>query len=268
MKVGNKLNPIIREVQKQYVRYRKKGLSREAAIEEIRAEYSQEMCDEDDKPAVLIGVLLALCKKKELFFEFAEETLEEIQRRYGENKDGTDYSKIQKYLEDEEMYGEEAFYKKTSVYAPEWKIGDVFSHVLTYPMAKMLGIEGWLILLVKVGEYTDEFDAQNQLVCISLCPPEKIPTSSKDLGELGYIPVMNTINEEYLAQITIKSKKAEKDYQLSKIGYFPDVLVPQSCLEENPFTAMPLIGKREKGQEWLVYEEQICRFYKWYGMKK
>ena len=200
--------------------------------------------------------------------KIAEETLGEIRRRDCENPDGTDYSKIQKYLEDKEMYGEEAFYKKTSVYIPEWKIGDVFSHVLTYPRSKLLGIEGWLILFVKVGEYTDEFSVHHQLVCVSLCPPEQVPSSSNDLEKLGFLPVMNTINAEYLAEITIKSKKAEKNYQLSKVGYFPDVLIPRSCLEENPLTAMPLIGKMEKGQDWLVYEEQICRFYKWYGMKK
>ena len=240
----------------------------EEAIEEIREEYTQELCDEDDKTAVLIGLSLALCKKKELFFSIAKETLGDIQRKYCESANGTDYSTIQKYLEDKEMYGEEALYKKTSVYVPDWKIGDVFSHVLTYPTSKMLGIEGWLILLVKVGEYTDEFGVHKQLVCISLCPPEKNLSSSKDFIELGFLPVMNTIKAEYLAQITIKSKKAEKNYQLSKVGYFPDVLIPSSCLKENPLTAMPLIGKIEKGQDWLIYEEQICRFYKWYGTKK
>lgn len=269
MEMKNGLNLIIGDVQKQYVRHRKKGRTREEAIERIRAEYEQELCDEDDKLAVLIGLSLALCKKKELFASIAEETLDELQRIYCSNINETlskkEYAKIKQHLEDKAMYGEEAFYKKASIYVPDWKVGDTFSHVLTYPTAKTLGIEGWIILFVKVGEYTDEFDVHHQLVCISLCPPDKVPVSSKELEKLGFLPVMNTVGMEYLAQITIKSKKAERDYELSKIGCFPDVMIPSSCLDENPLTAMPLFGKMKRDETWLGYEDQICRFYRRYG---
>ena len=272
MKDGNRSNPIIREVQKQYVRYRKKGLGREEAIKEIRTEYAQELCDEDDKIAVLLGLSLALCKKKELFAVLAEETLDELQRIYCANKEGIlserEYVNFKEYLEKKEMYGEEAFYKKVSRYVPGWKVGDIFSHRLTYPASKPLGIEGWFILFVKVGEYIDEFDIHHQLMCISLCPPDKVPSSSKEFEELGFLPVMNTVKEEYLAQITIKSRKAERGYELCKIGCFPDVMVPSSCLNENPLTAMPLFGKTKKDELWIGYEDQICRFYKRFGMKK
>ena len=68
MATGNVLSPIIDDVQTQYVKHRRTGKSRTTAIELIHEEYIHELQDVDDSLAVLIGLSLALCKKKEYQF--------------------------------------------------------------------------------------------------------------------------------------------------------------------------------------------------------
>ena len=57
---------IVNEVQKQYMNLRTLGKNRETAIATIKHNYIEAMQDEDDSMAVMIGVVLSLCKKKEL----------------------------------------------------------------------------------------------------------------------------------------------------------------------------------------------------------
>ena len=264
------LNPIIKDVETQYVRYRKKGNTRSETIEAIRSEYAQELEDADDRVAILIGLSIALCKKNELLESIAKETLKEMKRVTNEESKSSAvnayFSEIEKRLNDKTVYGDEAFYKHTTVYVPDWKIGDVFSHILTCPKTEDLGIKGWTILLYKVGEYVDTFDVHNQLMYISLCPSDKMPACKEDFEKLGFLPVMCMGNHiEYLAQITIKSKKAENALELCKIGCFPNIQFPGNPAAENPLTAMPLFGRMRRTDIWLGYEDQICSFYKRYG---
>lgn len=266
----NGISQIVCDVQRQYVKYRKLGKNRGTAVELIRKDYVQELQDEDDKLAVLVGLALSLCKNKELYEPFASEALCEIQCFYLKNTWDAltcEYLKeVESLLKNESSYGNEAAYKRASTYVPNWKIGDMFSHTLTYPTAAALGIKGWLILLCKVGEYVDEFEAHRQLMYVSLCPPEKIPSCSNDIRELGFLRMMQLGGRsEYLAQITVKSKKDEDAYGLTKIGYYPDISYPDDYCDENPLTAMPLLGKQRRDDAWPGYEDQICRLYKKFG---
>lgn len=266
----NSLSPIIDDIQKQYTKYRKTGKTRATAVELIREKYPQELQDEDDRLAVLIGLSLSLCKKGELIEPVATETLSEIQRIKQKNvlDDATNtyLAEVERCLKEKAVYGKEALYKRISTYVPNWKIGDAFFHTLTYPTAESLGIKGWLILLYKVGEYVDEFEAYHQLMFVSLCPPEKIPSCQNDLQELGFLRMMCAGNKsEYLAQITIRSQKDENAYGLTKIGCYPNISAPDDYGKENPLTAMPLLGRLRKSDLWPGYEDQICRLYKKYG---
>lgn len=71
--IHNEFAPIISDVQKEYFRYRKLGENRQSAITKVKALYANEMCDDDDSLAVLIGLALALSKKKELTREIVSE---------------------------------------------------------------------------------------------------------------------------------------------------------------------------------------------------
>lgn len=268
----NYLNPIIDDVKKRYVKYRRIGKNRTTAIELIHEDYSDELHDEDDRLAVLIGLSLSLCKKKELLEPIATETLNEIRCAYQNlafDDDTIAYlNEIECYLTNGQFFGSEAFYKQTPRYVPDWKRGDLFSHILTYPAAENLGIMGWNILLYKVGEYIDEVESLHQLMYVSICPPDKIPSCENDIKNLVFLRMMQLgERSEYLAQITIKSKKGEKSYGLTKIGCYPDI--PNLCnyLEENPSTAMPLWGSAGRCNPWPGFEDQICRLYKKFGLQ-
>ena len=260
---------IIHEIQHRYVNYRKTGKTRSEAIQIIRENYSQELLDEDDKIAVLIGLSLSLCKKRELIDSIATETLSYIQhtvqKQTLDNAISTYLAEVVSYLQDETLYGKEARYKKTLPYVPDWKIGDTFSHILTYPASEALGIKGWIVLFHKVGEHIDEFGIYHQLVYVSVCSPDKIPTCSKELQQLGFLCMMQMgENSEYLAQITIKSKKDEVAYDLVRIGNYPGVTMPDIHGNENPLVAMPLFGRLKKNDYWPAYEDQICRLFRKY----
>ena len=66
---------------------------------------------------------------------------------------------------------------------------------------------------------------------------------------------------EYLFQLNINSKRAENAYELTKIGNFPEVEIPQSCAEENPLVSYVLCGFKRKGEDWLTYEDDLCLLY-------
>ena len=267
----NSLNPIIDDVHNRYVKYRRTGKNRATAIESIREDYAEELQDGDDRLAVLIGLSLSLCKKNELYEALATETLNEIRLayQYSAFNDGTiAYLKeIESKLTNGDLFGNEAFYKQTARYVPDWKKGDLFSRILTYPAAETLGIMGWNILLYKVDEYIDATGVLHQLMYVSLCPPNRIPSCENDVKDLVFLRMMQLGEKsEYLAQITIKSKKEEESYGLTLVGCYPDIHRPNNYWGENPCTAMPLLGRTKQSNQWPGFEDQICRLYRKFGL--
>ena len=184
MAIQNSFYLIVKDVEKLYISFRKAGKNRKEALDVIRDDYAQELQDADDRLSVLIGLSLALCKKKELIEPIATETLDEIADVISkcklDKKDLKYLLNIEQCLKNEEVYGNEALYKPKSLYVPDWKVGDTFSHTLTCPLSEELGIKGWFILLCKVGEHVDEFGDHRQLMCASLCSPEKVPTCKEE----------------------------------------------------------------------------------------
>ena len=265
-------HPLVYDIQEQYVNYRKNGMSRSEAVDKIRQENADELQDFDERYLALIGLSLALCKKNELIESIATETLEEIRRVSVDDElqatFHTFFSEVERYLKDESVYGEEAPYKRVTKYVPDWKVGDVFVHKLSCNEAEPIGINGWFVVFYKVGEYRDENEDTRQLMCVSICPPDKLPTCESDFQKLGFLPMMECDKKEYLAQLKIKSKKAENNYELTKIGNFENIILPESLHEENPLVCMPLFEFRSK---WTgpcpAYENALCRIYKSHGQK-
>lgn len=264
-------HPLVNDIQEQYVNYRKNGMSRSEAVDKIRQENADELQDFDERYLVLIGLSLALCKKNEMIKSLADETLDEIRRvsvdEDLENAFRNFFANVEQCLKDESVYGEEAPYKKSAKYVPDWKVGDVFIHQLTHPKSIPLGINGWFVIFYKVGEYCDMYGDLNQLMCISLCPPDKTPTCDSELQALGFLCMMGRENPKYLSQMTIKSKKAENYYELTKIGNFLNVYLPASVLNENPVVAVPLFGYSKWDAPLPAYEDYICGRYKECGQK-
>jgi len=259
----NNTNMYVKDIQKEYKEYREKGETRESTLAILRRKYQTELEDEDDRLFILLGLVLALCKKKELIKSIADELTAEIHCLRDQSfRYGLDFEKVEHLLKQEELYGKEAEYKYKKRYTTNWSVGDLFCHKLTHSSSQSLGITNWYILFYKVSDYLDEFDIKHELVCISICPPNEIPTNKTDLEKLGFLYTMKMgDHKEHLAQITIKTKKDEEKMSLIRIGNYPNVALPKNCLLENPLTAMPLFGVSKKKGLLPGYEEQICRLY-------
>lgn len=264
-------SPIIEDVGILYWGQRKSGKSRAEAIDHIKTAYREALQDEDDRVAVLIGLALALCKKKELTNEILNEVLNEIsyiKDSYTPSTSCFQYlANIEKILSQSSFLGDEAIYRRKHSYVPDWEIGDTFSHVLTHPMAQRVGVEGWTVLFCKIGEYIDDMQRSCQLVYVFLSPPEKYPTTATELQNLGFLRMMNHGDKwDYLAQLSFKSKKDEATYGLVKIGNFPAIIPPIDRTEETPMLTMPLWGLLTKNDTLPDYEEHVCILYKQNGV--
>ena len=273
MKGENSIALIVNEVQKEYTNLRASGKDRATAISMLKDSYNKEMQDEEDYAAIIIGLFLALCKKKELTKEIAEAARTVVfDVRCRQNMIGPmarHFIKVESLLNDETLLGDEATYKRRVPYVPDWKIGDTFSHTIMCDHAKKLGIDGWQVLFYKVGEFVDEFCRHRQLMYVLLCPPGTEPIDNEQFENLECLRMMNHGEKwDYLTQITIKNKKDELLYGLQKIGNFSSISPPSDRTEEDPLTAMPMFGYLKKTDTYPFYEEQICRIYRMYYRKK
>lgn len=258
---------IVNEVQKQYMNLRTLGKNRETAIATIKHNYIEAMQDEDDSMAVMIGVVLSLCKKKELTKEIIHEARTMICNMHSrQNLDETMLRyifKVEPLIDDGSLLGDEATYKQRMPYVPDWKAGDTFLHKITCPQAKKFGIEGWFVLFYKVDEFVDDFFQHRQMMYVSLCPPEAEHIDDAHIKKLGFLRMMEHDGKwDYLVQIILKNKKDELSYGLTKIGNFPNIPYPIDRADEDPLAAMPIFGYLKKTDTYPNYEDQICRLYR------
>ncbi len=251
---------LVEEVQKRYLDYRFSGESHARAVEQLKCEYASALLDPDDAPNVAAGITLALCRKHELTDDLAAE----LRSRLACASDAKTQS-IFELLSDPHMYGEEAGYKRRKTFFPEWKTGDLFSHVLTHPSAEKLGFLNWVILFCKAGEYAEPNLPRRHLMYVTLCPPEKIPRTADELQKLNFLRMMCHGDVwDYWGQITIKSRKELRGYELTWRGNFSGILPPQDQAKEDPLVAMPLFGSTKRDPQRPGYEEQICRLIRSY----
>ena len=263
---NNKFSLIVNDIQTLYAKYRMQGMNRANAVNKIMGDYSEALNDKEDCAGVLIGIAVSLCKKKELTEEIyakAMQSIEQLPQSFDQSDTIGDFLKeVSQQISEPSMKGPEAAYRKRTIYVPTWQNGDVFAHVMTHPNAKPLGIDNWTILLYKVGEYTDQSEC-NQLMYVSLCPPEKLPLTKQRFQNLGFLRMMEHEEKwDYLVQIPLSSSRQEKMYQLTKIANFQDIPLPTDRAEEDPRVAMPLFSRTTKQCPQPAYEDQICRIYR------
>lgn len=259
--------PIMHDFVNAYCVYRKRGDTRDGAIAQLRTEYKQELADYDDGPVLRVGLALALCQKDELTLSIlgdAQAALVELFAEQWDEKTLSALHELESYINDTNRLGDEAKYRVRKPYMPQWAIGDTFAHKLNHYMAKYVGIYGWSVIFRKVGEYVDGEQQHQQLVYVTLCPPEQLPHTAEELRKLGFLRMMphDGGKWDYLAQISFKSKKDEASYELTQIGTFPDAGYPDDRTIENPFVAMPLFGKLKRNSQFLSYESAVCHIYK------
>lgn len=257
--------PMIEDIRLDYFALRE-SKTRKEVVAWIKETYAKELQDAEDMVVAMIGLAVALGKKKELTEEIADQTICAIADAHKnavlDDVTSQFYNDASAYLREPSLYGSEKPLRQKTSYVPNWEKGDTFYHTLTYPTAKYLGIMGWSIIMHCIGQYTDYTGKQIQLVYISLCEPGKEPRSEADMEKLCFMPMMCMgAKWDYLAQLDITSKRKENAYELTKLGYFPNIPLPPNRTDEDPRTSMPLWSWKRKDDPWPMYEEQICRIY-------
>ena len=263
---------IIYEVRDEYVWYRRKGMSRTEAIQEVKEYYAGELEDEETAVFIHIGIAFALCKKKELTREALTDAIAAMDT-LGEmcNNRSANLKKLRQQICDEQMLGDEARYpKKRKPYIPDWKIGDVFAHEITIPTAEKLGILGWYVLIWKVGEFEGYREERMQLVYMTVCPPDKLPKNADELFSLGFLRMIPGHGIDFRAHIQVKNKKDEEAFDLTKIGNFPSIKEPPAQPElTNLNYTTPLFNFKTKFDYGRPeYEATACMQYRQYGIFK
>lgn len=266
-------DPMIHDMKLEYESYRRAGKSRAEAIACLKEDYAAELDDTDDRIGIMLGLTLALCTKKELTRELADETLRVIQmdREMIELDEVSErfLKKTVERLKDESLYGEEAVYRARRRYTPDWEIGDLFAYPLTNPdVIERSGLEGWSILFLKVGDYLDHTQVCHQLVYVSLCPTRKVPSSTAELQALGFIPMRKYDNSwDYVAQIEVKTRKDELFMGVEKVGNFSDLTLPEDRYLPDPRVTMPLWIRLRKTDPYPVFEEEVFHLYRRFGVR-
>ena len=267
----------IEEIKDLYTDLRLDGKNREQAIKEICEQYADVLRDDvEEGSAIRIAIALALCKKKELTVEVREDAvraIETLRKLSLEEEDPwfpADY--FDKFLKrlSEKYLGPEAVYRKKRTYDPGWETGDTFIHPFTIQRAEKMGLAGWYIVIRKVGEYLTKDNRHEQLVYITVCPPDAIPTTKEELESLGCLRMMSHDKGwEYIGQLSFSSRKDEERWQLTKIGCFPDAGSPADAYEVgSPYTKMPFFGALHKNSTELSYENTVCLYIKQNGIGK
>ncbi len=256
------------DVFRSYMAYRQSGAHPLDAFHAIQSEYHQEMYDADDGIHIILGLEKAVSFDQSA--AVISELLDAIQKLQDNcSVDGADKERLEIIKESIRSLPPASSVrqiKPAPSYSPKWETGDVFEHKLMYPASRKLGIEGWSLLLIKVGDYQNLLKKTHQLVCAALCEPGSDIVNKPESMSLGYLRIMRRQESwTYLCQLAIHSKRQENLYQLTKLGNFPKVIPYQLLTCENPETSMPLFAKKtETGHP--SYEDQICRIFRRNGV--
>lgn len=272
--------PLFHDTVTAYYTRRRNGCSRGKALCDLTEYFADELNDPEDGPVVVLALAYALSTKHELLQELQEQALEAAAKLLeicAEDPMSALALAVQKTISDPKAIGSEVQYPQKRQYDPGWKIGDVFSHRLTTPNARKLGIAGSVILLRKIGSYQDEEGNLKQIVNISLCAANHIPRDSEELNALGLLPMTESNGGyQYWGQLNLSSKQKEKAFGLEKIGNYPIIHTPKDSSDHDPFLARPLSGMVVRGssyptslevQDYPCYEDDICLCYRMFGVK-
>ena len=230
--------PITEDVDYEYKMRRQDGKDRAAAVREILEENADYLSTCDDGPQVWIGIAKAMGRKAELtreILEKAESAFDELARAFPEEQKLLARYKVR--ICDPNKLGSEARYVKRKAYDPGWRVGDTFTYRLRTEEAKSIGMDGWIVILRKAGDWMDYWHHHNHLFYMSICPPDRVPKTEEELNVLGYLPFQprykrnGVMHYEFYWSIYVSGEKQMQRYNLEYLGHFPDVIKP-SCEAE------------------------------------
>ena len=260
------LNPMIHEIEDEYLDLRASGEGRDGAVATLLESYGEELQDPDDGPYVRLAIALALGRRGELtpsVAEPAEEAIRALRSARPELK--PELEKAARVLRAPKSFGEEKPFKGKTLFYPDWNVGDTFIRKLRGPSAEESGLAGWYAVIRKIGAYEDISDKLVQLVVVSVCPPDAIPRNEEELRKLGNLKMKEKASgkADYYAKMRIGSSRAEKAFALEKIGCFPGVPLPEDQARNADLLAAVTLsaGKDRSGND--LFDRTIAAKYRW-----
>ena len=223
--------PLIMDIVHEYRILRQTNHGRDEAIQIVLENNSAALMDYDDSPQIWIGLAKVTGQKNELTPELLEKALSSFDSLSEvELSIGKAISTAKAQICDPGRIGPEARYSQKRFFQPDWEIGDTFVYQLKTDIAVRENMENWYAVIRKVGEFKTVEMNQAQIVLLSVCKPNEIPTTDEELNNLGYIPTQPYSKDLFEFQWTIDagSKKALYAYHLQRIGHFPEICRP-SC---------------------------------------
>ena len=261
--------PMIEDIQDDYRLYRRKGESREEACQHIIDDNQKELADVDDGPLVWIGLAKVTGSRGEMteeLLDLAEQAFQQISENWAELQEDHDLAKTVQHAQnmicDRRKIGEQAKYPKKRIYKPDWEIGDTF--ICELEDLETDELHGKVVLVRKVAEDQHPHGDWEQIVYLTICDRDQLPTNSDEMNALGYIPVQswnrkNIKGCQYKWLLWTSSLKRQKQYKLPKIGCFPDIQKPDDEIDPSPLWTSFLILPG-------TINSYAARCYKQYGI--
>ena len=237
--------PVIYDVKNGYVRYRRRGSSREQAVMAILCEYRQELLDTDDRPQVWIGLAAGMGAKKELTEECLQEAKAAFRSMLSLHPEFAESIQTgQNRICQIGLIGPEASYRTRRPFDPEWAVGDTFAYQLLGEYPEKYGLNHHFVLLRKIDTVIDADCRLTHQFYLTLCAPDAIPKTTEEMERLGYLPLCSRDGGfEYRAFVQVNSRKKLEQYSIFRVGSFPDAAPPKDEVVPPP----PLHG-------WALYD--------------
>lgn len=256
--------PLVFEVRDEYVELRRKGSSRDDAVQQLVAEYADELTTgaEDDGLQFWVGLADGQYQRKELQSDVAEKALaalEALAMPEFEITPGDILRRQERYAQ--APMPERKVGKPRKKFHCTWSVDDVYAYRMTGEEAEGLGIRGKYMLM----QMTREMELWDQrvvpVVVFSVWDDLPLPSSMEELCRAPLLRIMNgrffTPKDvfEYEAEFIIKNEKQLAETPLIYVGNFPDYYLPEDmlCLRESGNATM---------MELKTLEADLCLFYR------
>lgn len=236
--------PMLSEIKEEYVQLRKDGQSRAEATLTMVARYDNEITlgADDDGLIFWIGLADAQYSIRELTKPVADKAMAALQEL--ENSDWAvtprdTQTRRERYAA--APMPEKKSFRTRKPFRCSWQIGDTFAHILSGEVAQKAGLAGKYMLLRKVDEIDWGKGCVHPVMTATLWDDKPMPRSTEEFCRLpmlrtSYGKISISIGGpqlgaeigqyEYRMDLLINSSRQLEDMQLSYIGNFPDVEMP------------------------------------------
>ncbi len=226
--------PLINDIKEEYMRLRREGYDRQAAVEMLRETYNNELTigAEDDGLLFWIGLADAQYDAGELTKEVSQQAIAALEKVEAWGLSPVDLQRRAQRYQQAPM-AEKCFQKPRHLFSCPWEIGDTFAYKLRGPHAEQCGIAGKYALLRKVGDTIESPKSPDPIVTITIWD-DSLPKSAEEFIKKPILKLESggrfgspKTHFEYRTKLVVNSKSQLNGLHLVYLGRFLDVPMPE-----------------------------------------